>query len=201
MIWVGGVPASAEWQELKDHMRQVGVVEFVQILTDEGGRSRGTAFVRYGTEDQAQAAMAELNDTVMLGCAPGESIQIELWTGQKPPTVKGKGAAVSTKGAPIQGKGKGAGKGKSKAQMAAMASPGYGSRDPSFKVRVEGLPDNAGWQELKDHMGQAGTVEFCDVKHGVGEVRFSCAEMAFNAVDILNGTELFDTLIVVGPWA
>merc|ERR1719296_602301 len=47
MISVGGLPTTAEWQELKDHMKQVGKVEFVQVLTDKG--QGNTGFVRYST--------------------------------------------------------------------------------------------------------------------------------------------------------
>lgn len=244
MIYVGGVPPSAEWQELKDHMKQVGTVEFVQILNGERGLPRGVGFVRYATEDEANAAMAELNGSVMEGMAPGKTLIVDAWTGQKPLTNKGKakgnspvggGFAGGTSGGMFGksswgswdswggcggkggkgGKGEGVwlswdqyehllqGKGRGQTMRAAQAtlSPGFGSHDPTFKVRIEGLPDGARWQELKDHFKQAGTVEFCNVKAGSGEVRFSCAEEAEYACELLNGSELMDAFIVVEPWS
>jgi len=197
MISVGGLPTTAEWQELKDHMKQVGKVEFVQVLTDKG--QGNTGFVRYSNVLEAQAAIAQLDGSMMAGMGPGAALQVDLWTGPKPSTVKGHSAPVG--GKPAKGFGFGGGKGFGFGKFnPAMFSPGFGSRDPSFKVRVEGLPAEVQWQELKDHMAQAGTVEFTNVKNGVGEVRFSNAEFAQNAISLLNGSELCGTLIVVDAW-
>merc|ERR1740123_98153 len=90
MIYVGGMPQNAEWQELKDHMKQAGNVEFVQVLTNEFGQSRGVGFVRYATAEEADYAVQELNGTQMNGMSGNKVLQIDLWTGEKPKTNKGR---------------------------------------------------------------------------------------------------------------
>merc|ERR1740123_1594183 len=90
MIYVGGMPQNAEWQELKDHMKQAGNVEFVQVLTNEFGQSRGEGFVRFATVEEAEYAIQELNGTQMAGMSGNRVLQIDLWTGEKPKTNKGR---------------------------------------------------------------------------------------------------------------
>merc|ERR1712181_29369 len=77
---------------------------------------------------------------------------------------------------------------------------GGGKEEPQKKVRVEGLSGNK-WQELKDHMRQAGSVEYVKVANGVGEVRFNTKGEAKKAVNNLNGTILGDAVITVTAWA
>merc|ERR1719486_724620 len=59
--------------------------------------------------------------------------------------------------------------------------------EPAKKVRVEGLPPEIQWQDLKDFMRQAGSVEFCNVTNGVGEVRYNTIAEAKKAVTMFNG--------------
>merc|ERR1719440_1880748 len=83
MVYVGNLPWSVKWQDLKDHMKQAGEVEFAKILTIDGtdwGRSKGVAYVRYATEEQAKAAIASLNQTEL----GGRNILVDEWTGSKP---------------------------------------------------------------------------------------------------------------------
>merc|ERR1719321_2521744 len=66
MVYVGNLPYKVRWQELKDHMKQAGTVEFCTVLTQDGtewGRSKGVGCVRYASEAEAQAAIAQLNET------------------------------------------------------------------------------------------------------------------------------------------
>jgi len=47
-------------------------------------------------------------------------------------------------------------------------------RRSDFRVRVTGLPPTGSWQDLKDHMREAGDVLFTDVfKDGTGVVEYS----------------------------
>lgn len=77
-------------------------------------------------------------------------------------------------------------------------------------IYVGNLPFKATWKELKDHMGQAGKVEFVKVltedgtdfgrSKGTGCVRFSDEVDLDTAVSMLNGSELMDRAIVVDRW-
>merc|ERR1719265_2819311 len=75
-----------------------------------------------------------------------------------------------------------------------------GKPQPECKIRVENLGPGIAWQELKDHFGQVGPVEFSNVRAGVGEVRFGSAALAKQAVKIMNGTDLMGSVILVVPW-
>merc|ERR1719174_1144052 len=73
---------------------------------------------------------------------------------------------------------------------------------PEKKVKVTNLPPRAQWQELKDHMKQAGSVEFCDVVGNVGEVRYNTPDEAAYAVQLLNGSQMaLGGPIYVEHWA
>merc|ERR1712048_59017 len=67
--------------------------------------------------------------------------------------------------------------------------------DEGRMLSVSGIPFKAEWQEIKDHMGQAGTVEFAEHligndgrPKGVAFVRYSTQEEAQNAIETLTGT-------------
>mmetsp|Transcript_11544 Transcript_11544/g.28441 ORF Transcript_11544/g.28441 Transcript_11544/m.28441 type:complete len:219 (-) Transcript_11544:518-1174(-) len=72
------------------------------------------------------------------------------------------------------------------------------------QVFVGNLAWEVKWQDLKDHMGSAGEVEFADIllrpdgrSKGVGLVRFKEAEDAKKAMETLTNTELMGRLIFV----
>ncbi|KAJ1475889.1 hypothetical protein T484DRAFT_1908890 [Baffinella frigidus] len=69
-VYVGNLSWEAQWQEVKDHMRgpnQDLVVTHADIMHDASGRSKGCAIVEYATPESAQAAIAALNDTDLMG--------------------------------------------------------------------------------------------------------------------------------------
>lgn len=79
-VYVGNLPYSVKWQELKDHMKTIGNCENARILTVDGtewGRSRGVGVVRFSTEAEAQLAIEKLNGSEM----NGRVIVVDQWTG------------------------------------------------------------------------------------------------------------------------
>jgi len=189
MVYVGNLPFSAEWQELKDFMGNAGTVEFARVLSLDGsmvgtkGRSRGMGYVRYATEEEAQNAIATLNGAEM----DGRAITVDAWTGKKPGDGGGGGGKGGGGGyyvwmpeggdpfggAPFGGMGMPFGKGMfmggfGKGAQGMGKGKGWGKNitmhgEPDQMVYVGNLPFKAEWQELKDHMKQVGTVEFVKV--------------------------------------
>lgn len=54
-----------------------------------------------------------------------------------------------------------------------VASNSQGSRRSDYRVLISGLPKSGSWQDLKDHMREAGDVCYADVyKDGTGVVEF-----------------------------
>lgn len=56
-VFVTGLPKSASWQDLKDHMRKAGDVVFTDV------DARGGGVVEYSNEDDMETALRKLDDT------------------------------------------------------------------------------------------------------------------------------------------
>ncbi|KAD5316743.1 hypothetical protein E3N88_16689 [Mikania micrantha] len=59
-VLVTGLPSSASWQDLKDHMRRAGDVCFSQVFREGGGT---TGIVDYTNYDDMKYAIRKLDDT------------------------------------------------------------------------------------------------------------------------------------------
>eukprot|EP00435_Cladocopium_sp_Y103_P015753 s1700_g3.t2 len=70
-VYVGGLPKHAEWQELKDHMKTAGEIEYCDVLYSDWGEPKGVGYVRYKTEAEALGAIAALNESSMDGLPCG----------------------------------------------------------------------------------------------------------------------------------
>ena len=67
-IYVGNISFNAKEQDVKDLFSQFGDVDSVRVITDKySGRSKGFCFVDMPTEDQAKAAIAELDGKEFMG--------------------------------------------------------------------------------------------------------------------------------------
>lgn len=67
-IYVGNLPWATSDSELSEMFQQFGAVIRAQIVMDrETGRSRGFGFVEMANEQEAQAAIAALNNQMMNG--------------------------------------------------------------------------------------------------------------------------------------
>ena len=62
-LYVGNLPYQTGEQDLQDLFAAAGTVESVNIMRDMAtGRARGFAFVEMATEEEAQAAVEQLNN-------------------------------------------------------------------------------------------------------------------------------------------
>jgi len=66
-IFVGNLPFSTSWQDLKDHFGDAGKVIRADVLLDADGRSRGSGVVIYETKEDAQRAISEFDRTTFGG--------------------------------------------------------------------------------------------------------------------------------------
>ncbi len=63
-LYVGNLSFDTSDQELEDLFADVGTVQSVNIITDrDTGRSRGFGFVEMSSEEEANAAIAQFNET------------------------------------------------------------------------------------------------------------------------------------------
>merc|ERR1712039_525644 len=71
-VWIGSVPEDATWKELQAHMDQAGKTKWVEVFK---GKSAGTAAAAYSTAEEASAAIAALNGSVLKSSA----IVCDVW--------------------------------------------------------------------------------------------------------------------------
>ena len=63
-LYVGNLPYSVGEQDLQDLFGSAGAVESVNVMRDAStGRARGFAFVEMATDEDAQNAIKQLNNT------------------------------------------------------------------------------------------------------------------------------------------
>lgn len=234
VVYVGNLAYTVTWQDLLEHMSQAGTVDRARILTEDGtenGRSRGTGYVCYASAQEAENAIALLKETDL----QGRNILVDVWDANNKSSQKGKGKNF---GCQNFGFGKGASFKGIPAQLPPASLPPSGVAcasavasvlglrlplqpaglppkpqiigDPNKLVYVGNLAYSVKWQDLKEHMAQAGTVEFSKVltedgtdsgrSRGTGCVRFSTEQEAAYAISILGETELQGRRILVDRW-
>jgi len=82
LVYVGNLAYSVKWQDLKDHMKRAGNVEFCKVLTDDGsewGWSKGVGCVRYSTEEEVDNAIRTLAETEL----NGRRLLVDHWTSRR----------------------------------------------------------------------------------------------------------------------
>ncbi|GMJ11182.1 hypothetical protein HRI_004787500 [Hibiscus trionum] len=73
-VLVTGLPSSASWQDLKDHMRRAGDVCFSQVFRDRGGM---TGIVDYTNYDDMKYAIRKLDDSLFRNAFSRAYIRVE----------------------------------------------------------------------------------------------------------------------------
>ena len=166
-LYVGNLAFEVTWQKLKDHFKQAGEVIRADVMEEPGGRSKGCGIVEFSTLQEAQLAMANLNETEILGRKifvredreAGKSLNIMGRTPRGPPEVT-----------PIAN---------------------------GCRVYVGNLSWEVKWQDLKDFCKVVGTVTRADVleepggrSKGCGIVEYSNPMEAQRAINELTNQEL-----------
>ena len=180
-VYVGNLAWSVSWQDLKDHMRDAGDVQYSKVLTDRDGRSKGCGIVEFSTVEGAKDAIEKLTDTEL----KGRKIFVRE---DREDGKRGGGARAPPKDpTPAEG--------------AAAEGGDTTTSSPSDKVEgsqlfIGNLSWDTTWQELKDHFASCGDVQYSNVavgrdgrKKGFGFVRFATAEEASEAIEKMNGVE------------
>lgn len=179
-VYVGNLDWEVTWRDLKDHMRDMGHIQRVDVVKDWDGRSRGFGFVDFSNEHDALRAITELNDTEL------KSRRIIVREDRN----------LGRKGIPTRER-----------RIVEKLAPD-GPREFGFsKVVVVGnLAPEVTWRNLKDLFRSAGAVSRADiifdedrVSTGVAIVEFRFGSDVNNAISQFNETFLGENIITVRP--
>jgi len=165
-VYIGNLSWGVSWQDLKDHMREVGEVTRADIMTGTDGRSKGCGIVEYTSKADAKKAVLTLTDTEL--------------DGRKIFVREDREERLSRSGN--------------------RSYPDTQGR----RVYVGNLSWDVAWQDLKDHMREAGEVSHAEVikeadgrSKGFGIVEYATSEEAQEAIETLTETELKGRIIYV----
>lgn len=203
--YVGNLAWEVAWQDLKDHMRGAGEVLFAEVMTTGDGRSKGCGIVEFSTAEQAQEAIATLNDSDLMGrmiFVREDREQGGGGSGGFRGGARGGGGYAATNPPVVGGGSIRAPPMGNSPPVASTPAPAAVDSTRGRRVYVGNLSWEVAWQDLKDHMRGAGEVLFAEVmtsgdgrSKGCGIVEFSTPEQAQEAIAQLNDTDLILSLI------
>lgn len=190
-VYVGNLAWGVSWQDLKDHMKTSGFdVNRANIMMTPDGRSKGCGIVEFATAEGAQKGVETLNDTELNGRQIFVREDREDRGGGNSGGGGGGGGQRPQYGQQNRNHGGGGGGG-------ASQQPSSSGESKSLRVYVGNLSWDVAWQDLKDHMRQAGEVVHAEVisesngrSKGCGIVEFATIEEAQEAITSLTDTEL-----------
>jgi RNA recognition motif-containing protein len=182
-VYIGNLAWEVSWQDLKDLMKSTGhEVTRADVMTGHDGRSKGCGIVEFATADGAQQAVLTMNDTEL----NGRQIFVRE---DREDRNSGGGGFSSRNSTGSTGGG----------HRFSSGEQGQGRR-----VYIGNLSWDVAWQDLKDHMRQAGDVVHAEViceqngrSKGCGIVEFATDEDAKEAILTLTDTDLKGRMIFV----
>lgn len=161
-IYVGNLPPDIRTRDIEDLFYKYGKITFIDL---KNRRGPPFAFVEFMDPRDAEDAIKARDGYNY----DGYTLRVEY------PRNSGNNSRGGYRGRPD---GRGGGRG------------GPPSRRTQYRVLVSGLPTSGSWQDLKDHMREAGDVCYADVfKDGTGVVEFMRKEDMKYAVKKLDDTK------------
>lgn len=151
-IYVGNLPPDIRTKDIQDLFHKFGKVTFVDL---KNRRGPPFAFVEFEDARDAEDAVKARDGYDY----DGYRLRVEFPRGGGPGSYRGGRNERS-----------GGGGGRGGEQRGGRGPP---TKRSQYRVHVSGLPPSGSWQDLKDHMREAGDVCFADTyKDGTGVVEF-----------------------------
>lgn len=158
-IYVGNLPPDIRTKDIQDLFHKFGKVTFVDL---KNRRGPPFAFVEFEDARDADDAVKARDGYDY----DGYRLRVEFPRGGGPGSYRGNRSG-GRDGGRDGGRGGGGGGG----------GRGPPTKRSQYRVMVTGLPPSGSWQDLKDHMREAGDVCFADTyKDGTGVVEFLRSE-------------------------
>ncbi|VDK47920.1 unnamed protein product [Anisakis simplex] len=179
-IYVGNLPTSVRAKDVEDIFSKYGKIVFVDL---KDRRPPYFAFVEFEDARDAEDAVRSRDGYDYYGYR----LRVEFPRGVGP---RGPG------GRPLYDRGGSNGGSASKRESREGGnreggrSGGSGGRRTNYRVLVSGLPVSGSWQDLKDHMREAGDVCYADIlRDGTGVVEYSRLDDMKYAIRKLDDTK------------
>ncbi|XP_075146301.1 serine/arginine-rich splicing factor 1-like [Haematobia irritans] len=154
-IYVGNLPPDIRTKDIQDLFHKFGKVTFVDL---KNRRGPPFAFVEFEDARDADDAVKARDGYDY----DGYRLRVEFPRGGGPGSYRGN-----------RNEGGGGGGGRGGRDGGGRGGRGPPTKRSQFRVQVTGLPSSGSWQDLKDHMREAGDVCFADAyKDGTGVVEF-----------------------------
>ncbi|VDP02507.1 unnamed protein product [Soboliphyme baturini] len=151
-IYVGNLPPDIRSRDIEEFFEKFGKIVFVDLKNRKGPPF---AFVEFEDCRDAEDAVHSRDGFDY----DGYRLRVEFPRGSGPYGQGGRGGRISPNGRT--------------GSSSRSVRSGAASRHTSFRVLVKGLPATGSWQDLKDHMREAGDVCYADVyKDGTGVVEY-----------------------------
>jgi len=148
-IWVGNLPTDIRNRQVEDVFDKYGKILDVDVKMPRSGSGPAYAFLEFEDSRDAEDAVRGRDGYDISG---GQRIKVELHQ-------RNRGG--------FRGGGRGGFGGRGRGR-------GGPPRRSDYRVMVSGLPPTGSWQDIKDHMREAGDVVYADVfRDGMGVVEFS----------------------------
>ncbi|XP_014098511.1 serine/arginine-rich splicing factor 1A [Bactrocera oleae] len=152
-IYVGNLPPDIRTKDIQDLFHKFGKVSFVDL---KNRRGPPFAFVEFDDARDAEDAVKARDGYDY----DGYRLRVEFPRGGGPGSFRGNRNDRNRNDGGRGGGGGGGGRGPP-------------TKRSQYRVMVTGLPSSGSWQDLKDHMREAGDVCFADAyKDGTGVVEF-----------------------------
>ena len=78
MLFVGNLSWETSWRELKDHFRQCGDVNRMEVAEGNDGRKRGFGLVSFHLAQDAQSAIDKSNGVELMGWPPSNALSLSV---------------------------------------------------------------------------------------------------------------------------
>ncbi|XP_033748432.1 serine/arginine-rich splicing factor 1-like [Pecten maximus] len=157
-IYVGNLPPDIRERDIEDLFLKYGRIIYVDL---KNRRGPPFAFVEFSDPRDAEDAVHARNGYGY----DGYNLRVEFPRGSGGYRMGGGGGGQQRSG----GGGMGGGGGRGSFGQGRFSA----SRRSEYRVLVSGLPPTGSWQDLKDHMREAGDVCYADVyKDGTGVVEY-----------------------------
>uniref|UniRef100_A0A0N4U7T1 Splicing factor, arginine/serine-rich 1 n=1 Tax=Dracunculus medinensis TaxID=318479 RepID=A0A0N4U7T1_DRAME len=166
-VYIGNLPPDIRQRDLEDLFYKYGHINFIDVKLTRGAPF---AFIEFDDPRDARDAIRGRDGYEMDGCR----IRVELTRGVGP---RGPG------GRPLYGR-------DDRDRDRRPPPRGPPMRRSGHRVVVSGLPPTGSWQDLKDHMREAGDICYADVfKDGTGVVEYTRYEDMKYAIKKLDDTK------------